>query len=136
MKLVGFNFTKINAEKFKNTSKEIKVDTKINIQEIKEVKSEFSKNNETLLTIEFEYSITYKELASLDFKGNLVLLLDSKQATQVLKDFEKKKISNEFRVSIFNLILKKSSVKALQLEEELNLPSHFRLPTLKPEKKK
>ncbi|MFW6282453.1 MAG: hypothetical protein ACOC1P_00165 [Minisyncoccales bacterium] len=136
MRLAGFNFTKINAEKKKSAVKEIKIDTKINIENIKEIKSEFANSKESLLAVEFNYSIEYKNLANLEFGGNLIIILDSKKSKDILKDFENKKISNDFKVSIFNIILKKSSIKALELEEDLNLPAHFRLPTLKPSKKK
>ena len=42
-----------------------------------------------------------------------------------------KKMPENFRMTLFNLILRKSSLKALQLEEEMNLPTHIQLPTLK-----
>jgi hypothetical protein len=135
MKLAGFNFTKIYAEKLKGNVKEIKVDTKINLEDIKEIKSNLSSQNDSLLGIEFEYNINYKDLAKLEFKGNLILILDPKKAEEIIKNFKGKKMAEDFKVAIFNLILKKSSIKALQLEEELNIPSHFKLPSLKFEKK-
>jgi hypothetical protein len=135
MKLAGFNFTKIHAEKQKNQIKEIKIDSKINIASIESIKSDLINQKESLLGVEFDYSIKYKNLATLEFKGNLVLVLDSKDANKIIKDFKNKKISDDFRISIFNIIMKKSSIKALQLEEELNLPYHFKLPSLRPEKK-
>jgi hypothetical protein len=135
MKLAGFNFTKIHAEKQKNQIKEIKIDSKINIANIELIKSDLINQKESLLGVEFDYSIKYKNLATLEFKGNLVLVLDSKDANKIIKDFKNKKISDDFRISIFNIIMKKSSIKALQLEEELNLPYHFKLPSLRPEKK-
>jgi hypothetical protein len=135
MKLAGFNFTKIHAEKQKNQIKEIKIDSKINIASIESIKSDLINQKESLLGVEFDYSIKYKNLATLEFKGNLVLVLNSKDANKIIKDFKNKKISDDFRISIFNIIMKKSSIKALQLEEELNLPYHFKLPSLRPEKK-
>ena len=46
-----------------------------------------------------------------------------------------KNLPEEFRLSVFNLILKKSSLKALQLEEELNIPLHIAMPFLKAQDK-
>lgn len=136
MKLAGFNFTKIHAERLKGNTKELKVDTKINLEDIKQIKSDLAKSQESFLGIEFDYLINYKDLAKLEFKGNLLLILDSKKAEEIIKDFKNKKMNEEFKVNVFNIILKKSSIKALGLEEELNIPSHFKLPSLKFENKK
>jgi len=38
-------------------------------------------------------------------------------------------------VFLFNIILKKSTLKALQIEEELNIPLHMQLPSLKKQEK-
>jgi len=136
MKLAGFNFTKIYAERKESKTTTVKIDTKINLKNIKEIKTNFTDSKESLLGLDFDYAIEYKDLANLDFSGNLVILIDQKKAKQIVTDFEKKKIEESFRLAIFNIILKRSSVRALQLEEELNLPTHFRLPSLKPEQKK
>lgn len=131
MKLAGFNFTKINAEKKKDSFKDLKLETKIDIEEIKEIKSNFLKSKDSFLTVKFSYDIDYQpEVANISFKGNILLAVDSKKLKDILKDWKDKKISDEFRLIVFNLILKKSTIKALQLEEELNLPTHFRLPSI------
>ena len=51
-------------------------------------------------------------------------------------DWKDKKMPDDFRNTLFNLILRKASLKALQLEEEMNLPIHMQLPTLKIGEKK
>jgi len=131
MKLAGFNFTKINAEKIKDNFKDLKIETKINIEDLKEIKSNLIKSKESFLTIKFQYGIDYKpEIANIEFKGNILLAVDQKKAKDILRDWKDKKISEEFRMVIFNLILKKSNIKSLQLEEEINLPAHFRLPMI------
>jgi len=38
---------------------------------------------------------------------------------------------NEESLAITNIILQKASIKALELEEELGLPPHIRLPSVK-----
>jgi|APSaa5957512576_1039674.scaffolds.fasta_scaffold16704_2 hypothetical protein len=131
MKLAGFNFTKISVEKKKDNFKDLKLETKIDIEDVKEIKSNFLKSKDLFLTVKFAYDILYSPgIADLNFKGNILLAVDSKQAKEVLRDWKEKKISEEFRLIVFNLILKKSTIKALQAEEELNLPTHFRLPSI------
>ena len=41
------------------------------------------------------------------------------------------KIPEEYKLTIFNIIMKKSNLKAIQLEDEMNLPLHISLPSIK-----
>ena len=48
-----------------------------------------------------------------------------------IRQWNSKKLPEDFRIALFNVILKKSNVKALELEDELNIPLHIPLPSLK-----
>lgn len=137
MKIIGFNLTKVNLEKKSNNLKNLKVSTSIDVLEVKEVKSNLFTSSEKLIGITFEYIINYeKDIAVLRFQGNLVIATEPKQAKEVFDNWEDKKLPEEFRTSIFNIIFKKSSLKALQFEDEFNLPSHIPLPSFKPKSEK
>ncbi len=137
MKLLGFNFTKIMVEKHKDRVENLKIGTRIDVSEINEAKAGILKTKEELLAIKFAYGLDYEpEMAKLDLEGNLIISLESKKAREVLKEWKDKKIPEEFKTTLFNLILRKSILKALQLEEEMNLPIHIQLPTLKIGEKK
>jgi len=137
MKILGFNLTKINVEKFKDKVENLKINTQIDVAEISEVKSDFFKTKEEILAVKFTYGLNYEpEFAKLEFSGNIVLSLDSKTARNVLKQWKDKKMPEEFRLTLFNIILRKSSLKALQLEEDMNLPIHMQLPSLRAQDKK
>lgn len=136
MKLAGFNFTKISVEKFKNNLKDIKVGTSIDIVDIKEAKADLIKSKDIFLGIKFKYDINYDpEIAKISFEGSLLASFDSKIGKDILKDWKDKKIKDEVRLNLFNSILMRSNVKAIQLEEEMSLPFHFQLPSLKMAKK-
>ncbi len=123
---------KINAEKFTDNPTNIKINTGIDISDIKEVKSTFFKTKEELVAVKFQYTISYEpEFAELEFKGNVLLGIDSKKAKEIFKLWKEEKIPEDFRIAVFNIILKKSSLRALQLGEEMNLPPHFPLPSIK-----
>jgi hypothetical protein len=129
MKLMGFNFTKLSVEKFSDNLNQLKIDTNIKILEIKKVKQDFFKSKEEFLGVEFTFGVSYSpKIADLEFKGKILLSVDFKKSKDILKDWEEKKINEEFQPIIFNLILSKSSIKALQFEEEMNLPPHVNLP--------
>ena len=132
MKLVGFNFKKIKAEKFSNSFTDLKVNVKIDILKIEPLKTGFFNSKGDLLEIEFDWFLDYGgDIAKLEIGGKFVLELDSKISKEVLNQWKDKKLPEDFRLSTYNLILRKANLKALQLEEELNLPIHIQLPSLK-----
>jgi len=136
MKLVSFNFTKINAEKFLDNLKDLKINTGIDISDIKTVKSDFLKLNGDLIAVKFNYNISYEEkIAKLDFTGNMLVSVESKESKEILRQWQDKKMPEEFKLNIFNIILKKASLKAIPFEEEFNLPLHIPLPSIKSQEK-
>lgn len=137
MKLMGFNFKKISIEKLGERPKELKINTNIDITEIKNLKSDILKTKEEILAVDFSYTIDYSSsFATLNFEGTLLIATEPKISKDLLKQWKKKKIPEELRIPIFNIILMKSNIKALELEDEMNLPLHIPLPTLKPGQEK
>lgn len=137
MKIIGFSFNKINIEKFSNKAENIKINSNIKVSEIKEVKSDFFKEEENIINIKFIYNLIYNpDFAKLEFIGNILFSIESEKAKDILKQWESKKIAEDFKKTLFNFILKKTTLKALQFEDELNLPLHIPLPSLKFEDKK
>lgn len=137
MKLLGFNFTKIQVEKFKDNVENLKIGTRIDVSDINEAKTGILKTKDEILAIKFLYGLDYEPgMAKIDLQGNLIVSLESKKAREILREWKDKKIPHDFKTTLFNLILRKSGLKALQLEEEMNLPIHMQLPTLKIQEKK
>lgn len=137
MKILGFNFNKINTEKFLDKIENLKINTKIDVSEINTIKSDFLKTKEELLGINFNYDISYDpDFAKISFAGKIIFSVESKKAKEILKQWKDKKMPEDFKVILFNVILRKSNIKALQLEDEMNLPLHVSLPSLKKQEKK
>jgi len=129
MKLLGFNFTKISVEKISDKTENLKINSNIDISEIKEVKQSMLKSKETILSVNFSYEVNYNpDYAKVSLGGNFLVSLEPKTAKKVLKEWKDKKMPEEFKVPLFNLILKKANVKALELEEDLKLPLHMPMP--------
>lgn len=127
MRIIGFAFEKIAAEKEKTKEKNIKINSNIDIKSITQDKIE--NLNEEVIKIEFEFKIDYQpNLAKIAFLGYLLITTDKNQAKEILKKWKSKKISDEIRIPLFNFILTKCNLKALQLEEELGLPTHVPMP--------
>jgi hypothetical protein len=139
MRVIGFNFTKISIERLKDAASptgELKISTQIDVPELKELRSDVLRTKEEILTAKFTFGVNYDpDFAKIELEGRILIALDPKIAKDVLKQWKKKKMPEDFRILLFNIILKKSSLKALDLEEELNLPLHMPMPSFKKEKK-
>jgi hypothetical protein len=48
-------------------------------------------------------------------------------------EWKKNKVPDEIKLLVFNFVMTKCNLKALQLEEEFSLPPHIPLPKLTPE---
>lgn len=132
MRLIGFNFKKINVEKLLDKIENLKIETNIDIEDIVFVDSNLLKTDEKIINIKFNYNIFYNpEIAKINLGGNLILSMEPKIIEEILKQWKDKKIATNLKITIFNIILRKSNVKALQLEEEMNLPFHINLPVIK-----
>jgi len=131
MRLIGFNFTKINIERLENSKEKLNITTNINIVSIEKTDTGSFELKDDVLAVEFTYFINYEpNFAKIEFKGNILLYMEPKQSKELLKSWEKKELPDDIRVSLFNIILSKSNIKALQLEDELNLPLHLPMPKL------
>ncbi len=131
MKILGFNYDKINIERLKDLAEDFKINTHIDILDIKEISTGILKTKEQVIQLKFVYKITYDPgFAVIDLTGHFLLTLDDEHKN-LLKDWKKKNLSENFRTAMFNTIMRKASVKALELEDEMNLPLHMPFPVLK-----
>ncbi|MBU3907103.1 MAG: hypothetical protein KKA64_02525 [Nanoarchaeota archaeon] len=135
MRLIGFNFNKISIEKkAEELSSDLKIKSNLDVLSIEKIDIGLSKEKEESLLVKFSYIINYDpNIAVIDLNGLIIISLDSKIAKDLLQKWKKKTIPEEIRVSLFNIILRKVNVKALELEDEMNLPLHVPLPRIKGE---
>jgi hypothetical protein len=134
MRAIGFSFKKINVEKLaSNSLEDIKINANIEIPEIFSVKpTDLLKPKDELLGVRFVYTLSYEpDFAKLAFSGEIVLEVDPKSAKEILKAWkENKEMLEEFKMLVFNIILRKCNLKALEIEDEMNLPLHMPMPTI------
>jgi len=134
MQIIGFTLTKILIERKNDIKGKFKVNSKIDIKEVKEEKVSVVENKD-VAKVEFEYSIIYDpNLADISFRGFVLLMGDSKEIKDFISEWKKRKIIlSDLKLRIFNTIFHKCNVKAIELEEDFNLPTHIRLPFIRPE---
>lgn len=137
MLLMGFNFEKIGVERMKDTVDKLSVDTNIDVLDVREIKTDILSDKETLLQAKFSYVVKYDPgFAKIEINGSVLFAVDEKEAKEILKEWKKKELPEDFRVTFFNIVLKKAALRSLHLEEEMNLPLHIPLPTIRPDEDK
>ena len=129
MRIIGFNLTRVLSERKENLEKEVKVTQNINIKEITKENIPISK--EEALKVAFKFIIEYSsESAKIEFDGNIILLPEKEETKKIIKSWKSKKLDDEFRIPLFNFIMAKCNIKALNAEDELGLPPHIQMPRI------
>jgi hypothetical protein len=134
MKVIGFNFTKIVAEK-KQQKITAKPNTSIEFTNIDKEKVELLKDNEAL-KISFLYNTAYQDQdkkekqGEIIFEGDIILAVSKDESKDIQKSWKKKQIPSSLNLFLFNLILRRCTPKAIMLEDEISLPFHTPMPRL------
>lgn len=135
MKIIGFNLSKILIEKKEKMAEKVQVSQNIDIKDVSKDKIPISDND--ILKIDFKFTINYSEdFAKIEFEGSLLLLPEKDELKNVLKSWKEKKIPEDIRIGLFNYIMNKCNIKALNLEDELGIPWHVPMPKLNPTEEK
>ncbi len=143
MQLIGFNLKKITASKSPDFKRGA-INTNIEFSDVVREKMDLLKDTEAL-KIAFTFSITYTEKeqnqdaekksesnqGEVTFEGDILFSANKEEAKDITKSWKKKQIPEQYRIPMINFILKRCSVKALSLEEDLNLPSHIPFPQIR-----
>lgn len=136
MKIIGFSLTKISIEKKENKKGNVSVKNSLDVENISE--EEVPISNKPALKIDFFYIIDYEpNVAKVEIKGSVITIDEKEESKDILKEWKSKKTyTHESKLGLFNFILSKCNLKALLLEEELDLPLHIPFPKLVSEQKK
>ncbi len=128
MNLIGFTIGKIHAELKEKIQDKLEIKTNINIKSITQEKIKLP-SNDIPIRFDFDFEIKYMpEIADISFSGSVMLAVNKKDSKKIIEDWKSKKINSEMQTPLFNFIITKTSLKALKIEEELNLPPHIPFP--------
>ena len=131
MQIIGFNLTNVLVERKEKLEGKLDVKQNIDIADVSKEKIPFSDNE--AIKIDFNFIVTYEpDFAKLNLKGYLVILVDKEEMKKFLKSWKDKKLPEGSNISLFNFIMSKCNIKALNLEDELNLPFHVPMPKINP----
>lgn len=139
MQIIGFNFSKINGSKEDDFPQGTSSNMNVEFLDITKADESFVNNKDTI-SIKFQYILDYNKeekkkthtYANITLEGTVILSTEKEESKEILNEWKKKKIPNQFKIFIFNFILRKCSIKAILLQDELNLPSHIPIPQIRP----
>jgi hypothetical protein len=132
MKIIGFGLKRLFGEKKDFNNKKINLSQNINITNVQKERLEIT--GEDAITITFVFSVNYSEDAGkIEIEGNILIIPDKEDLKEFSKTLKEKSIPDKYKPHIFNFIMAKCNIKALSIEDELNLPPHIPMPRLAPE---
>ncbi|MAG45179.1 MAG: hypothetical protein CMH63_00195 [Nanoarchaeota archaeon] len=135
MPIVSFNLDKTLAERTGKLTKGMQARHNITVTSVdKEDIRLGEKNTKPGLKFGFEYIVEYlPKVGKVIVAGTILFLDNEKKIKQTLDDWKKnKKLSPELAAQVLNTAIVKSTIKALHLSQEINLPPHMPIPTVTP----
>lgn len=132
MPVAGFSFNKINLEKTKSPSGQVNIKNNISITNVEKDTFPFGKAKDDAVKFTFAFKSDYEPgVANMDFEGTVLYMSDTKEAKSILDEWTKsKKIKPEISVQILNTALTKCNIIAINMSQELGLPSPIPLPKI------
>ncbi|MBW3011358.1 hypothetical protein KY335_05470 [Candidatus Woesearchaeota archaeon] len=130
MSIVGFAFSKIDAERNEGVRGKINVKNHISVKEVAVQDLSFGGKDNKGLKVDFEYLSEYSpKLGKISIKSNVMSMLPAKDVDKIVSEWKKTKVlPEELMKSMFSFVMKKCSLKAMNLAEDLNLPSPVPMP--------
>ncbi len=139
MQVIGFNFTKIGVDRISGALRPSAINTNIEFNDMVPESIPLLKDQEALRVL-FKFSVTYHDSSQkkevkqgeVSFEGTIIIATPRGQAKDIIKGWKKKELPTDVQFPLFNLILRRCTPKALDLEDQVGLPTHIPLPHLSP----
>ncbi|MDP3916726.1 MAG: hypothetical protein Q8Q42_00370 [Nanoarchaeota archaeon] len=131
--IVGFNFKKINVERKKKLIKGMKVVYNMDISNVYNQDFLLNKSkSHKILGFDFSFTVRYEpEIADMTIGGTVNYMLPENETKRILDLWKKsRKLPKEVSVPVINVILDRCNIKALELEQDLSLPTHLPMPSI------
>ncbi|HLC72903.1 MAG TPA: hypothetical protein VJH37_04960 [Candidatus Nanoarchaeia archaeon] len=135
--IVGFHFTKLLVERHQPISGKISVRNDLNIRDVQERSLSTVKSSHKTVAFQFVFSVTYSpHIADVTIIGDVLYSAEPKKIEEILSQWKtKKKVAADISIDVLNLVLQKCNIRALEMAQELNLPTHIPMPKVNFQKK-
>lgn len=128
MRVLNFTFNKISIEKKKDIPKPISINSDIQIKDVKKQELAVLEGQDVYL-FEYDFKLTYEEYAEVLFNGYVIIMTEDSQLSKNIDELWKSKdLPKDLKLSLLNIVFAKCNLKALQLEEDVDIPQHLPSP--------
>ena len=130
MTIVGFSFTKLEAEKKEGVKGKINISNNVSINKVEEKSLSITDEKQKVLAFTFEFTSKYDpDLGSIKITGDVLNMDSPAKAKEILDGWKKdKRLPKEIMTDILNTVLTKCNIQALILGDQINLPPPIPLP--------
>tara|TARA_Y100000310_G_C20615344_1_gene780330 strand:+ start:152 stop:586 length:435 start_codon:yes stop_codon:yes gene_type:complete len=130
--IVGFNFNKISIERKNKPVQKMNVRYNIDFPDVREEAFPL-KTKQKGVSFDFKFSVNYDpNVALIGIEGTIGYIGTEEQIGKIVETWKKnKKIQKDILVDVTNLALHKCHIKAFELSQDLNLPAHLPMPSVK-----
>lgn len=138
MTIVGFDFTKIEAERKGPARGKVNINNNVTIKDVKDQDLNLGKEKKDALKFNFEFTVNYDpDIGKVLLEGEVIYMDEAKKVKEIVDNWKKdKKIEKDISTMVLNTVLTKSNVKALIISQDINLPSPIPLPKVQAQEKK
>lgn len=138
MAVIGFNFTRINAERKQPVTGQIKIANNMAIKKVEEHAIMLGKAKQEGLKFTFEFTSKYEpNIGDMLIVGEVIYINQPDRIKAIVSEWRKsKKVSKDVMTELLNSVLDKCNIQALTLSRDMNLPPPVPLPKVQAEVKK
>ncbi len=138
MAVIGFNFTRINAERKAPVTGKIKIANNVSVKNVEDHSIMFGKTKQDGLKFTFEFTSKYEpNVGDMLIVGEVVYINEPSKIKEIIAEWKKnKKVSKEVMTEMLNAILDRCNIQALTLSRDMNMPPPIPLPKVQAEVKK
>lgn len=130
MTIVGFLFTKIQAEKKQGAKGKINISNNVTIKDVKEADTAFTSESQKGISFQFQFTSKYDQgVGEILLEGNVLYMGKKEEVKKIISAWKKeKKIEKDIMKDILNTLLTKCNIEALIISREIGLPPPIPLP--------
>lgn len=130
MSIIGFNFTKMSAEKMEATKAKISIKNSINITKVEDTSISLGDKGQKGMKITFSYILDYQpNFGKIELGCNFIMMEEAQVVDKAIEAWmNKKPLTKEIMEKLTNYAMSKCAIQSLILAKEVNLPSAIKLP--------
>ena len=130
MTIVGFNYTKMLAEKSLAAKGKVNITSNLSIKEVEEASFVMGTEKQDSLKFNFQFETIFApEFGKINLDGSVIYLDTKEKVQETLKTWKKtKKLPKDVMQEVVNSVLNRCNVQALIMSRDMNMPSPIPLP--------